>query len=119
MWVCVGVCGFVLSLCLCLVAQRQVYEVEIDAALKNKDYDQASQLLQKYAALTSPQDVKARMADEEIRLKAQTLDQRELGSISGMFGILREALSARIGESTESDLRARLQTAKQLEAASQ
>ena len=102
-----------------LVAQRQVYEVEIDAALENKDYDQASELLQKYAALTSPQDVKARMADEEIRLKAQTVDQRELGSISGMFGILREALSARIGESTESDLRKRLQTAKQLEAASQ
>lgn len=102
-----------------LVAQRQVYEVEIDAALKNKDYDQASQLLENYAALTAPQDVKARMADEEIRLKAQTADQRELGSISGMFGILREALSARIGKSTESDLRSRLQAAKQAEAATQ
>ncbi|MCH2182067.1 MAG: hypothetical protein MK108_08695 [Mariniblastus sp.] len=102
-----------------LVAQRQVYEVEIETALKEKDYELASELLEKYSRLTSPQDVKARMADEEIRLKAQTVDQRELGSISGMFGILREALSARVGESTESDLRARLQAARQAEAASQ
>ncbi len=102
-----------------LVAQRQVYEVEIDAALKNKDYDEASELLEKYAALTSPQDVKSRMADEETRLKSQTLDKRELGSISGMFGILREALSARVGESIESKLREQLQKARQAEAASQ
>ena len=102
-----------------LVAQRQVYEVEIDAALKQKDYELASDLLSRYASLTSPQDVKARMADEEVRLKAQTVDKRELGSISGMFGILREALSARVGESTEVELRARLQAARQSEAASQ
>ena len=75
--------------------------------------------MEKYAALTSPQDVKSRMADEETRLKSQTLDKRELGSISGMFGILREALSARVGESIESKLREQLQKARQAEAASQ
>ncbi|MCH2178355.1 MAG: hypothetical protein MK106_06070 [Mariniblastus sp.] len=102
-----------------LVAQRQVFEDEIDTAIKNKNYDQASDLLDRYRALVTPQDVKNRMADEETRLKAQSVDKRELASITSMFGVLREALSARVGESIESDLMAKLQAARQREAGSQ
>ena len=102
-----------------LVAQRQVFEDEIDTAIKNKNYDEASDLLNRYRALVTPQDVKNRMADEETRLKSQSVDKRELASITSMFGILREALSARVGESIESDLMARLQAARQREAGSQ
>ena len=102
-----------------MVAQRQVFEDEIDTAIKNKNYDQASDLLDRYRALVTPQDVKNRMADEETRLKSQSVDKRELASITSMFGVLREALSARVGESIESDLMAKLQAARQREAGSE
>ena len=100
-----------------LVAQRHLYEAEIEVAIKNKNWDEASELLQRYQSLTSPQELKNRMADEETRLKGRTSDKRELDSIASMFSSLREALSRYLSETKEPRLREQLQNARRAESA--
>lgn len=100
-----------------LVAQRRVYEAQIEMAIERKDFEKADEILDKYQRLTSPQDLKNRMADEETRLKSLTSDKREVDSITSMFGSLREALSRYLSESREPQLREQLQKAKQAAAA--
>ena len=92
-----------------LVAQRQVYEAEIDIALKDKRIEEARELLVRYQELTTPQDLRTDLADEEARLKSQTDDNRELEFITTMFNTLREILNSKVVLSRESELRQRLQ----------
>ncbi len=94
-----------------LVAQRNVFETEIDYALQKKDLDRARELLGEYQNLTSPQDLKTRLADEESRLQSQTDNNRELDFIVTMFDTLREILDSKLVESRETELLQRLQDA--------
>lgn len=94
-----------------LVAQRQVYESEIDDTLEKNKLDEARELLAKYQDLTTPQDLKIRLADEESRLQSRTDNTRELEYITSMFDTLRAILDSKAVKSKESDLLERLQNA--------
>jgi len=102
-----------------LVVQRQVYEAEIDIALKKNNLTEARELLSKYQDLSTPQELSNSLSDEESRLRAQTDDRRELEFISTMFNKLREILGSKIVESRESELRKRLQEAPSQNASGQ
>ncbi|MEM7455777.1 MAG: hypothetical protein AAF456_15600 [Planctomycetota bacterium] len=92
-----------------LVAQRNVYETEIDQALDNGDQDLARELLDKYQQLPTPQSIKIRLADERTSLKLRTSDRRELEYIDSMFDTLSSVLTSKVGDSKESEIRLRLQ----------
>lgn len=94
-----------------LVAQRHVFESAIDVALKKNELDRARELLSDYEKLTSPQDLKIRLADEESRLQSRTDNNRELDFIDTMFDTLREILDSKLVESRETELLQRLQDA--------
>ena len=94
-----------------LVAQRNVFEPEIDFALQKNDLQLARELLGQYQKLTTPQDLKTRLADEESRLQSQTENNRELDYIDTMFDTLREILDSKLVDSKESELLQRLQDA--------
>ena len=98
-----------------LVAQRQVYETQIESAINANSFDEASDLLEKYQMLQSPQELKNSLGDEESRLKSLTGDRRELEQISKMFGQLRDALNSKVGDSKEPQLREALQKARRVE----
>jgi hypothetical protein len=102
-----------------LVAQRNVFESEIDLALKKNELDHARELLVDYQNLTSPQDLKTRLADEESRLQSQTENNRELDFIDTMFDTLREILDSKLVESRETELLQRLQDASLKSSATQ
>ena len=94
-----------------LVIQRRVYESEIESALKKKepDIETAKQVLRQYQELDSPQDIRSRMTDEQVRLETMTKDKREVDHIRRMFDNLNEVVSAEINKSRESELQSRLQ----------
>ena len=96
-----------------LVAQRHVYEAQIKSAIDAAKLESATDLLEKYANLTTPQQLKTQMGNEELRLKALTANRRELEQISNMFQVLRDVLNSKIEESNEAELRAALQVAKE------
>jgi hypothetical protein len=92
-----------------LVIQRRVYESDIEAALKKSDVETAKQILRDYQELDSPQEIRSRMTDEQVRLESMTTDKREIDHIRRMFDNLNEVVSAEINKSRESELQSRVQ----------
>ena len=73
-----------------LVVQRELLEQEITVLIGSEKFDEADDKLQEYKSLETPNDMKRRMSDEEVRLKSMTEDQREAGVITDMFQSLKE-----------------------------
>jgi hypothetical protein len=94
---------------LSLVIQRQVFESDIAAALEEKNLAEAKIAFKQYQSLESPRDLKSRLADEEVRLKAMTEDKRETEFIITRFGNLRKLVSQQINTNNESDLQSEIQ----------
>ena len=92
-----------------LVIQRQVFESDIAAALADQKLANAKIAFKKYQSLESKRDLKSRMADEEVRLKAMTEDKRETDFIITRFGNLRTLVGKQIDTKKESDLQAEIQ----------
>ena len=90
---------------LSLAVLRRIYQKEIERAIEDGDKDQARQILQTYTDLEDPQDLRARMADEEIRLKARTDVQREKEKIQKMFSPLKKIVSSDFIKNAESEIR--------------
>ena len=92
-----------------LVIQRRVFEEDIDSAIKKKDLDTAKQILREYQELDTPQNIRSRMTDEQVRLESLTSDKREVDHIRKMFDNLNEVVGAEINKSRESELQASVQ----------
>jgi len=90
---------------LSLAVLRQIYQKEIEQAIKDGKKDNARQILQTYTELENPQDLRARMADEEIRLKARTPVQREKMSIQKMFSPLKKIANSNFIKNAEAEIR--------------
>jgi len=90
---------------LSLAVLRRIYKNEIMGAIKDGKKDKARQVLQTYNQLENPQDLRARMADEEIRLKAQTNVQREKESIQKRFSPLKKIASSDFIKNEEAEIR--------------
>lgn len=97
---------------LSLAVLRQIYQKEIEKAIADGDKDQARQVLQTYTQLENPQDLKARMADEEIRLKAKTEVQREKQAIQRRFQPLKKIVSSDFLKNAEAEIRKWIDTGK-------
>jgi hypothetical protein len=90
---------------LSLAVLRQIYQKQIEAAIKDGKKDEARQILQTYSALENPSDLRARMADEEIRLRAQTSVQREKAYIQKLFSPLKKIASSDFIKNSEAEIR--------------
>ena len=90
---------------LSLAVLRQIYEKEIENSINDDDKQQARKVLRTYSELEDHQGLRARMADEEIRLKAQTDVQREKQSIQKMFSPLKRIVSSEFLKNNESEIR--------------
>lgn len=95
-----------------LVAQRELFQSRIKAAIKKQEVDDARMLFQMFQRLESPQDLKIRLANEESRLKNSTMNQRERERVSDIFQQLLATVNTRIDGSLESELQAALQNAR-------
>ena len=95
-----------------LVAQRELFDVQIRSALDTGQLETAKSMFRQFQRLESPQDLKIRLANEESRLRNSTLNQRELDRITGMFQQLRTLVNNNITGSAESDLQAAIQNAR-------
>ena len=89
---------------LSLAVLRKIYEKEIAQAVKDGEKDKAREILRTYADLENPQDLRARMADEEIRLKSQTEVQRERLAIQKMFSPLKKIASSDFIKNAETEI---------------
>ena len=94
-----------------LVAQRQLFQAQINSALKKSDVDTAKQTFQQLQKLESPQDLKIRLANEESNLRNTTSNSRELSRITGMFQQLNTLVNASMKGDIESKLQASIQQA--------
>ena len=92
-----------------LVVQRELLEQEITSLIGSEKFDEADDKLQEYKSLETPNDMKRRMSDEEVRLKSMTDDQREAGAISTMFQSLKDVLDKKVANSREIELQEQLQ----------
>jgi hypothetical protein len=92
-----------------LVVQRELLEVDIQAALESDRFDDAKQKMRAYQELETPADLKVRMSNEEIRLKSMTSDKREFEFISTMFGNLRQLLNSKVTGSRATELQQKIQ----------
>ena len=90
---------------LSLAVLRKIYQSEIEKAIKDGKKDEARKVLDTYTDLENPQDLRARMADEEIRLKARTDVQREKQSIQKMFSPLKKIASSDFIKNAEAEIR--------------
>ena len=88
---------------LSIVIQREVFEKEIDAAIKAKDLELAKSTFKKLQDLESPTEFKNRMSEDESFLKTQTTDMAELGFINRMFDSLRKQLNEQEKKSRENE----------------
>jgi len=88
---------------LSLVIRREVFETEIDAAIKAGDAATAKDALKQLQDLETPNDFKNRMSEDESLLKIQTSDARELQYINLMFDTLRKLLTAQETKSRQSE----------------
>ena len=59
--------------------------------------------------LDTPQNIRSRMTDEQIRLESLTSDKREIDHIRRMFDNLNELVGGEINKSRESELQSRVQ----------
>ena len=94
-----------------LVAQRELFQVQVESLLKRNDVTTAKQTLAQLQRLETPQDLKIRLANEESSLRNTTSNQRELERISGMFQQLRTLVNASMKGDIESKLQAAIQRA--------
>lgn len=94
-----------------LVAQRAVYEDQIQIALDKNNLEGAKHMLDKYRALPTLDALRSRMTDDETRLKAQTSDKREMDYINNMFSTLRQIIGDNVGESKSTKLLQQIQQA--------
>ena len=90
---------------LSLAVLRRIYQKEIETAIKDGKTEQAREILQTYSDLENPQDLRARMADEEIRLKGQTGVQREKQYIQKLFSPLKKIASSDFIKNAEAEIR--------------
>lgn len=88
---------------LSMVIQREVLEGDTEKAIENKNVDLALESFNALKAL-SIRDVKAKMNDEEVRLKSLTPNAGELGFIIARFGALKKILNEQESKSKESAL---------------
>ena len=95
-----------------LVAQRELLESQVKAAIDDKRLEDARVALRQFQQLESAPNLKIRLADEETRLKNTTLNQRELDRISRMFQQLNTLVNKNVRGSVESELQAAIQKAK-------
>jgi hypothetical protein len=91
-----------------LVTQRQVYEDDINKALDAADYNRARDILTKYNELPRASQIRARLSDEEARLRTRAKDKKEIEFINNMFSSLQTILSTYVGESKESEIRKKI-----------
>ena len=91
-----------------LVTQRQVYEDDINKALDAADYNRARDILTKYNELPRASQIRARLSDEEARLRTRAKDKKEIDFINNMFSSLQTILSTYVGESKESEIRKKI-----------
>jgi hypothetical protein len=94
-----------------LVAQRAVYESQIEAELDRGNIDGARGMLDKYRALPTLDQLRSRMTDDRTRLKGQTEDKREMDYIDRMFSTLRQIIGENVGASKSTELLQRIQEA--------
>lgn len=92
-----------------LVVQRELLEQEIQSLIKGEKFQEANDKLLEYKSLETPNDMKRRMSDEEVRLKSMTEDQREAGLITEMFQSLKVLLDTKVANSRETELQEQLQ----------
>ena len=92
-----------------LVAQRKLYESEIDGAIEKEDGNLAREVLDKYRDLPSTNDLKIRLSREEAELKSMTQNQRELDYITKMFSTLKVILNSEAAKSREAELTEKIQ----------
>ena len=92
-----------------LVVQRELLEQEIQSLIGSEKFDEADDKLEEYRSLETPNDMKRRMSNEEVRLKSMTEDQREAGFITDMFQSLKELLDKKVANSREIELQEQLQ----------
>ncbi|MDB4778284.1 hypothetical protein OAG68_02390, partial [bacterium] len=92
-----------------LVAQRAVYEEQIEIRLNRNDIEGARDMLDKYRTLPTLDQLRARMTDDRTRLKAQTEDKREMDFIDRMFSTLRQIIAENVGTSKSTELLKRIQ----------
>ncbi|QEG20631.1 hypothetical protein [Mariniblastus fucicola] len=97
---------------LSLAVLRQIYQKEIEKAIEDGKEEDARKILQTYTDLENPMDLRARMADEEIRLKAQTDVQREKQSIQKMFSPLKKIASSDFIKNAEAEIRKWIEAGK-------
>lgn len=90
---------------LSLAVLRRIYQNEIEKAIEDGKNDEARRVLQTYADLENPQDLRARMADEEIRLKSQTDVQREKAYVQKIFSPLKKIVSSDFIKNAEAEIR--------------
>jgi len=77
--------------------------------IKSEKFQEANDKLLEYKSLETPNDMKRRMSDEEVRLKSMTEDQREAGLITEMFQSLKVLLDTKVANSRETELQEQLQ----------
>ena len=94
-----------------LVTQRAVYEDQIEARLNENDIEGAREMLNKYRALPTLDQLRSRMTNDRTRLKAQTEDKREIAYIDRMFSTLRQIIADNVGTSKSTELLERIQKA--------
>ena len=92
-----------------LIAQRELFQAQVNSALKRKNVDTAKQTLAQFQKLETPQDLKIRLANEESNLRNTTSNKSEIDRISGMFQQLRTLVNA----SMKGDIESKLQSAIQ------
>lgn len=94
-----------------LVAQRAVYEEQIEIRLNRNDIEGAKDMLGKYRTLPTLDQLRSRMTDDKSRLKAQASDKREVDYIERMFSTLRQIIAENVGTSKAPELLKRIQDA--------
>lgn len=94
-----------------LLTQRMVYEEDMNKAIDAANYSEARAILEKYAALPRPSQIRTRLTDEKARLITRAKDKNELTFIDKMFDSLQTVLSNFIGESKESEILRRIDQA--------
>lgn len=92
-----------------LVIQRKIYETDISTAIDSKKRKEANDILRDYKNLESPQDIKSRLANEEVRLKNRSNSKSEKEFIVKMFSTLKKLLDSEVAKTRESELQQRLQ----------
>ena len=95
-----------------LVAQRELLQAQAKSAVEKNNVQQATEFLEQFQKLESPQSLKTRLADEETRLKNSTLNKRELSRITGMFQRLSSLVNKNMRAGIEEEIQAAIQKAQ-------